>query len=109
MITPLYGSRDPPAGRIPPPPAAPGAWRVGDTGGRKVSQGHRGLLGIRGGQHDTDPAAQVVQVQPPRSVVLAQKRDQALAGRGPERRTPSGRRTSPVLAHADGVTTTALP
>ena len=57
------------------PPAAADARRIGDTGGREVSQGYRGLRGIRGGQHDTDPVAQVVQVQPARGVVLAQQRD----------------------------------
>ena len=95
----------PPAGT----PGAPGARRIGDTGGREVGQGHCGLLGIGGGQHDTDPVAQVVQVQPTRGVVLAQQRDQALAVGVPEQRAPSGRRTAPGLAHADGVTTTALP
>src|SRR6202035_5274482 len=56
-----------------------------------------------------DPVAQVVQVQPACGVVLAQQRDQTLAVGVPERRAPSGRRTAPVLAHADGVVTTAVP
>jgi hypothetical protein len=56
-------------------PAAPGARRIGDTGGREVGQDHRGLLGIGRGKHDTDPVTQVVQVQPTRGLVLAQQRD----------------------------------
>ena len=88
---------------------AAGARRIGDTGGREIGQGHRGLLGIGGGQHDTDPVAQVIQVQPARSVVLAQQRDQALAVGVPEQRAPSSRRTAPGFAHGEGVTTTALP
>jgi len=88
-------------------PGAPGARRIGDTGRREVGQGHRGVGGIDGGQHDTDPVAQVVQVQPARGVVLAQQRDQALAVSVAEQRAPSGRRTAPGLAHADGVMTTA--
>ena len=95
----------PPAGI----PAATGAHRIGDTGGREAGQGHRSLLGIGGGQHDADPVAQVVQVQPTRGVVLAQQHDQALTVGVPEQRAPPGWGTAPRLAHADGVTTTALP
>ena len=57
---------------------------TGRTGGREVGQGHRGLLGVGGGQHDTDPVAQVVQLEPARGVVLTQQRDQALALSVPE-------------------------
>jgi hypothetical protein len=56
-------------------PAAPGARHTSDTDGREVGKDHRGLLGIGGRQHYTDPVTQVVQIQPIRSVVLAQQHD----------------------------------
>ena len=70
MITPLDGSRNRSAVGTQPGP------------------GHRSLLGIGGGQHDTDPVPQPVQVQPGRGVVLAQHHHQPLAVGVPEQPAP---------------------
>jgi hypothetical protein len=55
--------------------AAPGARHTMGTDGREVAKDHRGLLGIGGRQHYTGAVTQVVQIQPTRSVVLAQQHD----------------------------------
>jgi hypothetical protein len=45
------------------------------SAGRAAGMDHRGLPGIGGRQHYTGPVAQLVQIQPTRSVVLAQQHD----------------------------------
>jgi hypothetical protein len=92
-----------------PPAGTPATAGPGDHGGRKPGQGDRGLLGIGGRQHDTDPLAQVIQVQPAFGVVLAQQGNQPLAVSVPEQRVPAGWHSPTGHAHAAGLTTTAVP
>jgi hypothetical protein len=101
-----------PAAMARPPLGAGPGGRSGHGDGRQFGQGHRGLVGVGGGEDDTDPAAQLVEADPAGRVVLAQHRGQSVAVGVPDQRPRRagcvpGRRGR--HAQADGVTTTAVP
>jgi hypothetical protein len=86
--------------------------RRGDV--RQVSQGQVCVLRVLGGQHDSHPAVQLVEVEGAQGVVLSQQADKALpvgvAGlvlRPARGRRPAGRRR--WHGYSLGRTTTAVP